>query len=331
MPAKHVVAVVLVEGSLLLDTAVALQAFGRRPTVFANIRDEDESPYDVILCGPPESSDRVAGLLADGLEPWSRIATADTVVAPGFDIPGTGEEPEVLDAIRAAAANGARLVALCKGAFLFGNAGVLDGHRVTTHWALADDFRSRYPQVDLHDEELYIDDGQVLSSGGMLAATDLCLHILRLDHGQAYANDVARMLVSPPHRTGGQAQYRTNPAAGLGGSLTPLLAWALEHLDEDLSLPILAAKAHLSTRTLSRRFEAETGRSAAQWVAERRVERARHLLEDTSLSVTEVAFATGFGSLASFRRQFTRLSGATPRAYRETFRSGAQPATAVGI
>lgn len=318
---KHTVAVVLVEGSLLLDTAVALQAFGRRPTVFANIRDEDESPYEVLLCGPPEAQDRLPGLLADRLEPWSRIPEADTVVAPGFDVPGTGREPEMLAAIQEASANGARMVALCAGAFLFGHAGILDGHRVTTHWALADVFRERFPNVELCDEELFIDDGQVLSSGGMLAATDLCLHILRLDHGQSYANDVARLLVCPPHRTGGQAQYRSSLSGDLGGSLTPLLEWALDHLDEDLTLATLASKAHLSTRTLSRRFEAETGRGAQQWVTERRVERARALLEDTSMSVTEIAFATGFGSLASFRRQFARLSGTTPRAYRETFRA----------
>lgn len=328
MPAKHTVAVVLVEGTLLLDTAVALQAFGPRPTVFANIRDEAESPYEVVLCGPPEAEDRLAGLLADRLEPWSRIATADTVVAPGFDVPGLGREPEALAAIREAADNGARLVSLCAGAFLFGNAGVLDGHRVTTHWALAETFRQRFPQVELADEELFIDDGQVLSSGGMLAATDLCLHILRLDHGQSYANDVARLLVSPPHRTGGQAQYRTTPtAAARQGSLAPLLEWAMDNLQEELTLPALASKAHLSTRTLSRRFEAETGRGALQWVAERRIERARELLEETSLSITEIAFATGFGSLASFRRQFTRLSGATPRAYRATFRAESIEAT----
>ena len=299
--------------------------------MFHFIREEHESPYDVFLCGPPQAEERMAGLLADRLESWSRIPEADTVVAPGFDLPGTGREPEVLDALRQAKANGARMVSLCAGAFLFGHAGVLDGHRVTTHWALADEFRNRFPRVELADEELFVDDGQVLSSGGMLAATDLCLHILRLDHGQSYANDVARLLVSPPHRTGGQAQYRTSTTADLGGSLTPLLAWALDHLDEELTLSVLASKAHLSTRTLSRRFEAETGRGALQWVAERRVERARQLLEDTSLSVTEIAFATGFGSLASFRRQFARLNGATPRAYRETFRSEDRARVGAGI
>jgi AraC family transcriptional activator FtrA len=209
---------------------------------------------------------------------------------------------------------------LCAGVFIFGRAGVLAGRRVTTHWALADPFRASFPDVELLDDELFVDDGQVLSSGGMLAAADLCLHILRLDHGQEYANDVSRLLVSPPHRTGGQAQYRAERVPVQGPTLGPLMAWALDHLDEDLSLSVLAAKAHLSTRTLSRRFEAETGRGALHWVSAQRVERARSLLETTDLSVTEIAFATGFGSLGSFRRQFARLSGATPRQYRQTFR-----------
>jgi AraC family transcriptional regulator, transcriptional activator FtrA len=316
---RHTVAVVLVEGTLLLDLAVALQAFGPRPSVFENIRDEVESPYDVVLCGGDGSAPRADGLALGPLQPWSRVATADTVVVTGFDHPGTGRDPEALDAIRTAAAAGARLVSLCAGVFVFGHAGVLAGHRVTTHWALADRFREQFPDVELLDEELFIDDGQVLSSGGMLAAADLCLHVLRLDHGQAYANDVSRLLVSPPFRTGGQAQYRSGGPEQPAGSLAPLMAWALEHLDEELTLPTLAAKAHLSTRTLSRRFEAETGHGALQWVTERRVERARSLLEVTGLSVTEIAFATGFGSLASFRRQFTRLSGTTPSAYRQTF------------
>jgi transcriptional regulator GlxA family with amidase domain len=204
---------------------------------------------------------------------------------------------------------------------VLGHAGVLSGRRVTTHWALADEFRRCFPDVELDDDELFVDDGQVLSSGGMLAATDLCLHILRQDHGQSYANDVSRLLVSPPHRTGGQAQYRTRRTTARNGSLAALMAWAVEHLHEDLTLPTLAAKAHLSTRTLSRRFEAETGRGALQWLTERRVERARTLLEDSPMSVTEVAYAAGFGSLGAFRRHFTRLAGTTPRSYRETFRA----------
>jgi transcriptional regulator GlxA family with amidase domain len=315
-------AIVVLEGTLALDTALAVQAFGPRPTAWDAIRHEDASPYQVFLCGGPGSGIQSVGFAADGLSPWSRLAEADTVVVPGLDRPEQPRDPEAHAAIRAAADRGARLVGLCTGVFVLGHAGVLAGRRVTTHWALADPFRRCFPGVDLHDDELFLEDGPVLSSGGMLAAADLCLHILRRDLGQAYANDVARLLVSPPHRTGGQAQYRT---AGRtrngrpGGTLGPLMAWALEHLDQELTLSGLAAKAHLSTRTLSRRFEVETGRGALQWITERRVERARALLEDGRLSVTEVAYATGFGSLAAFRRHFARLTGTTPRAYRATF------------
>jgi transcriptional regulator GlxA family with amidase domain len=164
----------------------------------------------------------------------------------------------------------------------------------------------------------------------MLAAADLCLHILRTDLGQEYANDISRLLVSPPYRTGGQSQYRRPRAGPAGGSLQPLMDWALAHLEEPITLATLAAQAHLSTRTLLRRFEAATGQGPMQWVAERRVERARALLEETDMSVTDVAFASGFGSLPTLRRQFARLTGTSPSAYRHTFRGGgaAQPAMA---
>ena len=213
-------------------------------------------------------------------------------------------------------------MSLCTGAFVLGHAGVLRGHRVTTHWALADDFRRTFPDVVLLDDELFVDDGQVLTSGGMLAAADLCLHILRTDLGQSYANDISRLLVSPPFRTGGQAQYRRRRAVATDGSLHALMRWALDHLDEPLDRSSLAAAANLSTRSLARRFEAETGQGPMQWIAARRVERARALLEDTELSVTDVAFATGFGSLPSFRRRFSQATGTTPSVYRDTFREG---------
>jgi transcriptional regulator GlxA family with amidase domain len=319
---RHTLAIVVLDGTLALDTAVAVQAFGPRPSVWPAIRDEAESPYDVVVCGGPGSDIRSVGFAAGSLAPWSELVEADTVVIPGLDQPERPREPAALDAIRAAADRGARMVGLCAGTFVLGHAGLLGGRRATTHWALADEFRRCFPDVELCDDELFVDDGKVLSSGGMLAAADLCLHILRQDHGQDYANDVARLLVSPPYRTGGQSQYRsaaTPRGAARTGTLAPLLAWALDHLDEDLTLPALAAKAHLSTRTLSRRFETETGRGALQWLTERRIERARSLLESSPISVTEVAYATGFGSLAAFRRHFTRLTGTTPRAYRATF------------
>jgi transcriptional regulator GlxA family with amidase domain len=320
--ARHTIAIGVLDGTLALDVAVAIQAFGPRPTAFLAMRDELESPYQVQVCGGDQARLRTLGMAFRDVQPWSRLAAADTVVIAGLDEPDRRRDPEALAAVAAAADRGARLVALCTGAFVLGFAGVLDGRRVTTHWALAEQFRALFPDVKLLDDELFVDDGDILSSGGMLAAADLCLHIIRQDHGQSYANDVARLLVSPPFRTGGQAQYRVNGARGADGSLTPLLDWVDAHLDEALTLPVLAAKAHVSTRTLSRRFEAETGRGALQWIRERRIARARALLEDTDQSVTDIAFTTGFGSLGAFRRQFARATGATPRDYRRTFRDG---------
>ena len=305
------IAIAVLEGTVGLDLAVALQAFGPRPTAFLAMRDQLEAPYDVSLCGGPDTRLRTMGMGVHDLCPWDRLTEADTVVVPGLDEPDRRRNPEALTAIAAAHARGARLVALCTGAFVLGFAGVLDGRRVTTHWALADAFRNLFPLVDLHEDELFIDDGDVLSSGGMLAAADLCLHVLRQDHGQAYANDVARLLVSPPFRIGGQAQYRVNGHRQTGGSMAQLLSWIDAHLHEPLTLSLLANRAGTSTRTLSRRFETEVGRGALQWIGERRVTKARALLEDTDLNVTEIAFATGFGSLAAFRRQFVRATGTT--------------------
>jgi AraC family transcriptional activator FtrA len=316
---KHRVAIVVVEGTMALDTAVAVQAFGPRPQVFSTMRDETESPYELVLCGDPSSQLGTIGFSLGGLQPIEAVATADTVVVPGVGTPLQAREQETLAAITAAGERGARLVSFCGGAFVLAQAGVLRGHRATTHWALADEFRSLHPDVTLVDDDLYVEDRGVFTSGGMLAATDLCLHLLRSDHGQSYANDMSRLLVSPPHRTGGQSQYRHRKATPMQGSLAPLMAWALEHLDDDLTVPVLAAQGNMSTRTLTRKFEAETGGGALKWVMERRVERARALLEDSDLNVTDIAFRTGFGSLATFRRQFHAVTGTTPLSYRQTF------------
>jgi AraC family transcriptional activator FtrA len=318
-PPRHSIAIVVLDGTLALDVAVAVQAFGPRPTAFLAMRDDLESPYDVFVCGGPDAQLRTVGMAVRDVQPWSRLADADTVVVPGLDEPDRRRDPAALAAIAAAAARGARMVGLCAGAFVLGFAGVADGRRLTTHWALADQFRALFPRAELLDDELFVDDGDLLSSGGMLAAADLCLHILRQDHGVAYANDVARLLVSPPFRIGGQSQYRVNGRDEVCGSLAPLLSWLDTNLDQQLTVPSLAAQANMSTRTLSRRFDTETGRGALQWITERRVARARTLLEETDLSVTDIAFASGFGSLGAFRRHFARITGTTASTYRQTF------------
>jgi AraC family transcriptional regulator, transcriptional activator FtrA len=323
---RHRVAIVVLPGTFVLDLAVAVQAFGRRPSVFAKIRDEPEPPYEVVVCGDVSATQTSLGFSLGELAPYSAIADADTVLVPGT------EQALALDplpdglfpALRAAYDRGARMVSLCAGAFVLGSAGILDGHRVTTHWMMAEEFRAAFPRVQLLEHALYVDDGQVLTSGGMLAATDLCLYLIAQDHGQSYANDVSRLLVSPPHRVGGQSQYAKAFRPPLTGSLAPVLAWLEENLSEPFGVAEVAARAHMSQRTLVRRFRAETGEGLAEWVARHRVERARALLEDTDLSVTQVAHDAGFGSVEALRRHFLARVGTSPRAYRDTFR--AQPA-----
>lgn len=316
--ARHRVAMVVLGGTFVLDLAVAVQAFGRRPSVFAKIRDEPEAPYETGVCGLAPTPTMLGFSIGD-LKPVEWIKGADTVVVPGLEAPWAPQDPAVLEAIAEAAADGARLVSLCAGAFVLGQAGVLEGRRVTTHWALAEEFRAEFPGVHLVEHAMYVDDGQVLSSGGMLASADLCLYLLGRDQGQAYANDVSRVLISPPHRTGGQAQYARPIARPRSGALAPVLAWLDDHLAEPLTLGDVAAHAHMSERTLARRFRAETGESLAGWIARRRIERARALLEDSEATVSEVAHAVGFGSTEAMRRHFAALTGTTPRAYRDTF------------
>jgi AraC family transcriptional regulator, transcriptional activator FtrA len=324
---RHRVAIVVLGGTFVLDMAVAVQAFGRRPSVFSKIRHEPEAPYDVAVCGQALTPTSLGFTISD-LRPVEWIAGADTVIVPGLEAPWAPQDPAVLAAVAKAADDGARLVSLCAGAFVLGQAGVLDGRRVTTHWALADEFRADFPRAHLVEHAMYVDDGQVLSSGGMLAAADLCMYVLGQDHGQSYANDVSRVLISPPHRTGGQAPYAKVSHRTPTGSLAPVLEWLAEHVAEPLTLESVAARAHMSPRTLVRRFRAETGESLATWVARRRVERARALLEDSDLTVTQVSHAAGFGSTESMRRHFLAYTGTNPRSYRDTFRAQPDAASA---
>jgi len=319
---RHRVAMIVLGGTFVLDLAVAVQAFGRRPSVFSKIRDEPEAPYEIGVCGHAPTPTSLGFTIGD-LKPVEWIRGADTVVVPGLEAPWAPQDSAVLNAIANAAQDGARLVSLCAGAFVLGQAGVLDGRRVTTHWALADEFRAAFPDAHLVEHAMYVDDGQVLSSGGMLASADLCLYVLGKDHGQSYANDVSRVLISPPHRTGGQAQYAKTTPRPTSGPLSSVQEWLVEHITEPLTLQQVAVQAHMSPRTLERRFRAETGDSLSSWIARRRVERAQVLLEESNLTVTQVAHASGFGSTESLRRHFVTHTGTSPRSYRDTFRGSA--------
>lgn len=219
---------------------------------------------------------------------------------------------------------GARIVSICTGAFVLAAAGLLDGRPATTHWKFADDFARLYPGVQLDADVLFVDDGDVLTSAGLAAGVDLCLHLLRRDHGAEVANHVARYCVVPPWREGGQAQFieRPLPSAPSASRSTTARAreWALEHLEDDLDVPALAASAGMSVRTFTRRFRAETGRAPGAWLIDQRVRRAQRLLEATDLPVDAVAARSGLGTAASLRQHLRAVAGVSPSDYRRTFR-----------
>jgi transcriptional regulator GlxA family with amidase domain len=225
--------------------------------------------------------------------------------------------------VRAAAA-GCRIASICTGAFVLAEAGLLDGRRATTHWRAAGELARRYPAVDVDPDVLFVDEGPVLTSAGAAAGLDLCLHMIRGDHGAAVAADAARDAVMPLERAGGQSQFiaREPPAAG-GSSLAPVLAWIEQHLDEDLEVDDIARVAMMSTRTLSRQFRRQTGTTPLQWLLRARVRSAQELLETTDQPVDRVARRAGFASSATFRERFRRVVGVTPQRYRETFRAHA--------
>ncbi|MET8699822.1 helix-turn-helix domain-containing protein [Kitasatospora sp. NPDC004723] len=259
-------------------------------------------------------------LVTEGLDALGR---ADTVVVPGWLPIGEPPSPAVVEALRSAHQRGARVISICSGAFALAHAGLLDGRSATTHWALASDFAARFPAVRLDPDVLYVDHGDVATSAGSGAGIDLCLHLVRVDQGAGYAAQVARNMVMPPHREGGQRQYAAPPhPAHIDGSLAPLLEWATTRLDEPLAVEDLAARAGCSARTLARRFVEQLGTSPGRWLLAQRIAAARELLESSDLPVDTVARRVGLSSATNLRRRFLGTLGTTPGAYRRAFRSG---------
>jgi transcriptional regulator GlxA family with amidase domain len=235
-------------------------------------------------------------------------------------------DPRILAALRTAQAEGRRVASICTGAFALASAGVLDGRPATTYWPYTGEFTRRFPGVDVQPSVLYTDDGSVLTSAGIAAGVDLCLHMIRHDHGAAVANKVARLLVVAPVRHGGQQQFIDSPLPPEHGtSLARTRAWALERIEDELTLTDLAAHARTSVRHLTRRFHAETGQSPLQWLLQQRVDRARELLESTTLPMDQVARRSGLGSTESLRQHFVRRVGLTPSAYRSSFSHAPEP------
>lgn len=282
-----------------------------------------EDRYEVLTCSVDGGPVRTCADFRIAVEHGPELlATADTVVLPASDIAearaGLGETT------RAALAwirSGTRIVSICTGAFVLAAAGLLDGRPATTHWRLADTFRRHFPRVHLDPDVLFVDDGDVLTSAGAASGIDLCLHIVRADHGSAVANQVARRCVVPPWREGGQAQYIDHPVPDPAAASTAATRhWALEHLELPLTMAELAAHARMSQRTFARRFGDEVGMSPGRWLTQQRVARARHLLEASDLSVEQIASRVGFATGTSLRQHFQVAVGVAPLAYRRTFR-----------
>ncbi len=308
--------------TLVLD-GIAPFELGVVCEVFGTDRRADGFPYyDFHLCG----IDRRPVMTSSNFQitPNADLALldeADLVVVPAHPIE-TPVPVRVTKALRRAADRGAYVLSVCSGAFLLGEAGLLDGRRCTTHWRYTDELARRYPTAEVHPNALYVEDGQLFTSAGTAAGIDLCLHLVRKVHGSAVATALARRMVVPPQRDGGQAQYveAPVPAAPDAPTLEPLLAWLVEHLDKPVTVESLAQRAHMAPRTFARRFRAETGTTPHDWLTGQRVLLARRLLEDTDLSVDTVATRAGFGDAAMLRHHFAKRLGATPQSYRNTFR-----------
>jgi transcriptional regulator GlxA family with amidase domain len=319
----HTVAAVIGQGCLTFDLAVSCEVFGWDRSYLG----VDWYDFRVVAADPPPIRTST-GFSIDTPHGLDALETADTIIVPGWADADLPPAPELIDALRAAYDRGARVASICIGAFVLAEAGLLDRRPATTHWAWAARFRARYPQVALDEKVLYVDDGQILTSAGTAAGMDLCLHLVRRDHGAEVANGVARMVVMPPHREGGQAQYIDQPIAAPGrdSDLHATLAWALGNLAEPLSVDALAKHAAMSPRTFARRFRQVTGTTPGEWLLDQRIALARRMLETTDQTVEWIAHQSGFGSAATLRHHFGERLGTSPRAYRYTFRGASAPA-----
>jgi transcriptional regulator GlxA family with amidase domain len=317
MPAheQHRMAVLALDAVLAMEVGMPFQIF----------TGHGDLGYALTLCserpGPVPTTGGYPVVAQAGLE---ALDVADTVVVPAFRSHDRAVPAAVLDAVRRAHARGARIVSICAGAFLLAEAGLLDGRRATTHWRHTAELARRYPLVDVDADVLFVDEGKVVTSAGVAAGIDVCLHLLRTDRGAAVANRVARDIVAPPHRDGGQAQYIERPAerdrSGSGsGSLAATRAWALARLDEPLTVTDLARHASTSERTFARAFVAETGTTPLRWLVTARVDRARELLETCDWGLDRIAAASGLGTATNLRLHLRRAVGVSPSEYRRTF------------
>ncbi len=308
----HDIAILALDGVVLFDLGIACEVFG-------HVRLAGGEPaYRVRVCGEGRRV-RTRAFDLDVPHGLDRVAAADTVVVPGVENLGAAIAEPVLEAVRAAWRNGARLASICTGAFVLAETGLLDDRRATTHWLATDEFRRRFPRVALDPQVLFVDGGRIVTSAGALAGMDMCLHLVGRDHGQAVAAHAARLAVAPLHRDGGQAQFIRHDLPRAGDSLAPLLDWMLAHLDRPLVVDALASRANTSPRTFARRFRQQTGTTPLQWLLTARIRRAQEMLETGSQTIDAVAAAVGFEAPVSFRARFQQVVGISPQAYRRRF------------
>ncbi|WP_327176309.1 helix-turn-helix domain-containing protein [Streptomyces sp. NBC_01335] len=324
----HRVVVLALDGLLPFELGIPQRIFGIARSL--GPEDPGELLYEVVTCsvrppGPVQTDADFAVMVQNGPE---ALATADTVVVPAsYELGPVHAEGRLTGELAAALAHirpGTRLVAICTGGYVLAAAGYLDGRPATTHWASADHFQRLFPKIRVDPDVLFVDDGNVLTSAGVAAGIDLCLHLVRRDHGTAVANDVARRTVVPPHRDGGQRQFIQRPVPEPRfASTTAARAWALGRLDRPIQLRDMAERESMSVRTFTRRFREEVGISPGQWITQQRVEHARRLLESSALTVDQVARQSGFGTATSLRQHFQAALGVPPTVYRRTFRATA--------
>ncbi|MET8245683.1 helix-turn-helix domain-containing protein [Streptomyces sp. NPDC005202] len=311
------VAAVLLDGVHPFELGVVCEVFG------IDRSDEGLPVYDFAVAsaeGPTLGTH--CGFTVSTPYGLERLEEADLIAVPAGNTYETREyPPELLDALRRAAERGTRVLSVCSGVFVLGAAGLLDGRRCTVHWRHADELARRFPRAVVEPDVLYVDQDPVITSAGTAAGIDACLHIVRKEQGPEVANKIARRMVVPPHRDGGQAQYIERPLPKSAcDTVSEVLVWMEEHLDEEVTVEQLAARAHMAPRTFARRFQQETGTTPYRWILRQRVLLAQKLLEATDETMDAIAARTGFGTAAALRHHFVRALGTTPNAYRRAFR-----------
>ena len=313
----HKIAILALPGFVSFDLGIPCEVF-----THAKMRSGKQA-YSVKVC---THKSEIAGCAFRLRSDWrlEHLAAADTVIIPGIDDPLMPIPQQVIDAIHKAWKRGARLASICSGTFVLAATGLLDGRRATTHWIGTAELARRYPKIAVDPDVLFVDEGRIVTSAGASAGLDMCLHLVRRDHGQAAAAQAARFAVAPLDRDGGQSQFIQREPPGSNSSLAPLLEWMQHHLGSALDVPSLAARAKMSPRTFARRFHQQTGTTPLQWVLAARIRRAQELLETTAAPVDKLALSAGFDSPVTFRARFRRLVGVSPSTYRRRFNGNAQ-------